>query len=860
MKKGIYAILAALAVFALVMTGCPDPGPGSTPEPYKPSTNAELLYITLAGGGEATAEIGVNTVSAITNQEIVDVSVSKSLNDVTDGAAIELGFGTTFKGEALIVIKAASATIAEDDFTGSNVHTYRTADTNDGNTTGTIAPLSKTFTAGDIIYIKLTSESGSVIKYYAFKVSIGTDASLKDKGVVFVNKYVIGSIPVVEEVPVDRIGKPLVNPTDDSTAISTLAAIDSSSDDIGKIQFNIKMPAAGFIVTALANDVDATVEISTDGTTFTEYDKDNDTLTVLVDESSIYVKVTSFNNANVYYYRILIILKRSVEIPYGTPATVNAAAPDAIWEQPGKATDWLMINRANVAEGTGLLELEPEERTYGRAKLMWDVDGIWVYAQVFELAISENPGVGSNAHMASSVELFVNESTNTTGNVTSANNGNGGQYRLGANGEISGSPDDPAVNAMKALNETSAKKWINDDFPYATTEDPIKNGYVVIFHAPWLYANDYKLANNKDLTIELQINATNPEGTRAGVLNWNNISTNSYGSLADYGDATLKLGAGQTMPPQRPTITTQPTGGGLILDPSTPVSLSVTAVSNDDGQLSYAWYKTDDAATAGTAISGATSNSLTVSEFAATAYYYVIVTNTKGGASNTRKSNVVGLIVYAAEPGLSDNWVEKVRWAGFTGGPVYGFYIGNETFGDVATGAKIVLDIKMLRTENTTPAWDSIGSRRLRVWGSYNYASWSNVTSRPDMGNASPASGGGTAAQLLIGSTDNGTTFTGTWQNAQERNLNDMANLNADVRAYKGIILLCISPAGPGGNNTGAEYYVRNIKLVKSDNTEIKPLHPASKLLWGGNGTQAFVGGNGTRTILTDPTEADDDE
>jgi len=789
-------------------------------------TNTTLSSIKVATGADSAYTTGsrADTIAGITTFAEVGLSDAEKTN-----AEVTLNFGAQFHGTAKVIkVLSTAAAPTEADF--QNVTNYSATD-----------KPKFTFADEDKIYVQMLAEDEATLYYYAWKVLIGWDTSLlEDTGVVFINTYMVPpKAPATEEVevtetfPADRFGTPLAT-------VAALDALPLQSDDLGKIQFSITQPATGFAVVATPNDPQATASISQDGSDWETIGNGDKIIIPDTGNPALYVKVVSSNGKATKFYKILLILKQSVKIPYGTPASVDANAPDAVWATG--ATDWLYINRYNVTEGTGLLEMEPEDRSYGRAKLMWDVDGMWIYAQIWEQNISEDPGVGSNAHMASSVELFINEGTATTGNVTSAGT-NGGQYRLGANGETSGSPTDPAVSAFQALNKNSAKKWTNNDFPYATATDPIKNGYVVIFQAPWLFPNLYKLEDHKKLTIELQINATNYDGTRAGVINWNNVSSNSYGSLADYGDASLELN-GKTMAAQKPSITAQPSGGGLILDTNTPVTLTVTAVSNDEGALSYAWYKTADPSAAGTAVAtGGTSATLSVSDFTATAYYYVNVTNTKNGDSKTVKSGLVGLIVYAPEPDLPDDWIEKVTMAGGACGPVYGFYIGNETFDQYT---KIKFDIKWIGS--------AAANRRTRIWGNYNYASWSNVNSRPDMGNATP---GG----LLIGSSDGGTNVPITWTSWERAfNNRDAVNTSAAIKASKGIILLCLSPVAEPGGSSGGSYYIKNIVLVKTDNTEVKVMHPNSKLLWGGNGAGAYVGGAAvTRTILAaGSTESDD--
>jgi uncharacterized repeat protein (TIGR02543 family) len=113
------------------------------------------------------------------------------------------------------------------------------------------------------------------------------------------------------------------------------------------------------------------------------------------------------------------------------------------------------------------------------------------------------------------------------------------------------------------------------------------------------------------------------------------------------------------VPALAPSITTQPTGATVKVGDTGPV-LSVTATSNDDGQLSYQWYRSDTASTSGAfKIGGATSSSYTIStENESDRYYYVVVTNSKNGPSGNTTAEVISAfvnvtveeVVNAAEP------------------------------------------------------------------------------------------------------------------------------------------------------------------------------------------------------------------
>jgi hypothetical protein len=79
-----------------------------------------------------------------------------------------------------------------------------------------------------------------------------------------------------------------------------------------------------------------------------------------------------------------------------------------------------------------------------------------------------------------------------------------------------------------------------------------------------------------------------------------------------------------------------------------PVTLTVIASASDGGELSYAWYKnTENSAINGSTVGGNSNNYAPVTSALGTLYYYVVVTNTKNGATAKDTSNVATVTVSA---------------------------------------------------------------------------------------------------------------------------------------------------------------------------------------------------------------------
>jgi len=126
----------------------------------------------------------------------------------------------------------------------------------------------------------------------------------------------------------------------------------------------------------------------------------------------------------------------------------------------------------------------------------------------------------------------------------------------------------------------------------------------------------------------------NPPGNITGIFHYYVVVTNTIEDNEDGGEKTAGAVSNvitvEINPPvnaQAPNITAQPSGG--IHPGNAAVTLSVTATSPDDGNLTYQWYSNSSATNnGGTAIGGATNASFSPSSAdAGTFYYYVIVTN-----------------------------------------------------------------------------------------------------------------------------------------------------------------------------------------------------------------------------------------
>ena len=546
------------------------------------SNTAELKSIQI-GNGNADAKTGLDAAPAA-DTDFAELQLSKSVN--TGNLKITLNTDASFRGKTEIAFK--DTTFADFD----KDKTY-------------------TFTDGDKIILKLTSQSGTTIKYYGFKISIGKDITLKS--VTF--------------------GTDAADPgksADDVTQITT--------GENGVILMEKFQPATGYSITVTPNDPDAKVAfdkfIAVDANSGKNLNvaKGTVTNTLKFDENSednyLVIKVESENGTVTKYYNIEVGLFPRMEIPYGTPTKLDGT--DNIWSTKW-GTKWVNIKKQNRAETTTDFYDNPSSK--GKARLLWDEDGLWLFVDVTSDYMTTSGW--ANDHTDSSVELFINEAYPTvkTGNY----NDIGGQYRLGTNKNVSGDPS-AAANAMSALKQVNA---------WSTGTTAGDKHWYVLFQAPWRFTSTYPLKGGnetKQISLEIQINAVGANGRRIGVLKWYNTTANTYQNASALAEGTL-LAKGSALVPLKPNITVQPVNQKVDSVATTSiVDFTVTGTSPDNGNITYKWYASSDGVKYdGTSALVSTQTYKPTTTTAGKTYYYAEIINTTGGGSRSAFSNIATL-------------------------------------------------------------------------------------------------------------------------------------------------------------------------------------------------------------------------
>ena len=141
-----------------------------------------------------------------------------------------------------------------------------------------------------------------------------------------------------------------------------------------------------------------------------------------------------------------------------------------------------------------------------------------------------------------------------------------------------------------------------------------------------------------------------PPTSSVGTIYYYVVVTNTVtgGSVAKNASIT-SAAAGVTIVPlvntQAPQIITQPEGRTVAT--GDPVTLFVTAMSGDNGSLSYQWFESGgDSKTGDSLINGATETLFTPpTDTLGVRYYYVVVTNTNGGVSGVPTATVASNVV-----------------------------------------------------------------------------------------------------------------------------------------------------------------------------------------------------------------------
>jgi len=621
MKKGFYAILTALAVLALVMTGCsnsttPGGGGGSS------DTNVTLGSISIGTAEQGEQNVAAGSAYSDEGPDEIDLGEVNILwaaktTAEDDGLVVTLNKGASFNGTMKIVKIAKGETITEADFGGADAILY----------TDSNKPTIK-FVDEDVLYVQMTAPSGAV-RYYGFTVLIGWDAKLSN--ITFTTK---GATPATINVTL------LGDPQDSLDAFPV--------DALGKMQFAVEDKE--FTVKAIPADAGVTViKISRDATTVNG--SNNSDLTFEDgDDEYLYVAVTPPNGKaeGIKYYKIQIFVFRTLHIPYGTVEVKLDNGNIYIDSGWANATDWQSISRINTVETQAITDVNRKKQSFGRAKLLWDVEGVYIWAQVWE----ENVSTEDLQHNTSSVELFINEKGTRTGTVAANVNQNGGQYRLGANGTKTG-PQSNQTEAFSALDKAVWKKYTTvpstGDNKFETTrETEVTSGYEVIFQAPWLFLDKDTLVDDKHITLEIQINAMGANQRRNGVLNWNSGTVNSYNSVEAFGDGYLDLPGGTTLGAMGAKITTQPEDQRIPQN-GTIGPLYVEGETQDGGTIGYQWY--EQKAGGDIEITGETNATFTpgvayVTSAVTKYYFYAKISNTVDSSTSWRKTTVATINIY----------------------------------------------------------------------------------------------------------------------------------------------------------------------------------------------------------------------
>jgi hypothetical protein len=601
--------------------------------------------VTLANGGylciQVTSENG-----ATVNYYVVGISLAATnttLTGVTVGG-IQAALGTSNANWA----QAEAGSVGLSKATKNNAAVAVTK-ANTGQTvkyakvTGNAVPsfsdtATFSFEDGDFLYIEVTAENGVNKAVYKLQVQVDRDTTL--------SALSIGGVEVTS------LGTP-------AAALADVTA--------GTVLFNAAQPTEGYAVSATATDTEASVEwagVATDTNTATF---GTTSPIEFQDQGYLYVKVVAANGTTTAYYKIQVNLLMTATIKYGQPE-IKASSEKYIDPKWDSVTETYQI--AKVAqESSGDYKAAPT--TTGIAKALFDEDGLYLYVVVTDPAVDTT---GGSAHLKDSVELFINEGVDGSGELIKAPVGyadKGGQYRVDAVGAISGDP----ATASSAVNPSKVSAWETE------------GGYVVIFQAPWRFLDQYPLEDGKKVGFELQINACSNSG-RDGVVVWNNIAHTNYQNVSDYGEAVLDLnGNVLKINAKNPVVSAHPASKAYTPPlPNAADALTVTATSPDSGTLTYQWYSnTVNSYEGGTAISAQTGTSYTPPLTEGTTYYWVAVTNTitdngDGGTKTAVLPSGIASIVVSGVP-----LIEKIE-AGGSSVPVYRFTPpGGSVWGDYKT-------------------------------------------------------------------------------------------------------------------------------------------------------------------------------
>jgi len=457
----------------------------------------------------------------------------------------------------------------------------------------------------------------------------------------------------------------------------------------GVYEPGIPQPAGGVSIEVTPTNVAATVKWVVKGSVPTDAEftaSTNVSPATFAEGDKLYIKVVNGTNTN--YYIIQVFFINTGTIYYGQPV-INGNTIDPLWDNyNGPIFD---ISRITTDVATNFKFLNTVDgapaHTLGSAKAYWDDQGLYIYATiVFHDYYANQSAKDSNTPTArvtqkrgnyesDSLEIMLNTRYQKL-LEDPANINYGQQYRVGFSdgdsSQASSTFPSKSVPAEKFVigsgnHNTLPTGVINTDirnafqqsgdfYAWITKTGEKETGYKIICKVPW-YIIGYDqtdqvfdmttglVKNNAKIGLEFQLNtsttAAGSSPSRDGALTWNSVTSQGVTNVTNYGVVTLARGnSTQVIKTHAPVIRTQP-ASEKTYDPSNLsaiTDLTVAAVVGPTvptANLTYQWYKADDATAAGAAIANATTESFKpdVTSAGETKYYYVVITNTNSAAA-----------------------------------------------------------------------------------------------------------------------------------------------------------------------------------------------------------------------------------
>jgi hypothetical protein len=633
-KRFLQTGLALAAILVAVgLLGCPTPD-DTKPKPKQ--TEADLEWVT------------IGTVEDTYPNELGTADLADVLDSAYDAAEIPLtdaqknGSVTYGLADSSNKAKVEVARIAADDTATATTATFSSALGN------------RTWADSDWLVVKVTSEDGKTVNYYRFNVTLGKNA--------FLASVTIGT---TKQTSKTWLGEP-----GDGDDFNAIVIGDFQTDHITGASVFLPLPQDEAATVSYLFKVGVPSDWPSE--TLAEFDFETNPTGIpfnltLDDDLYLYIKVESTSNPPVILYYVMeLVFPKTAEISYGVPKLVNPSAPgdafyiDPIWD----TVDWdFDISRANQAENVPAYFKDGYgKHTSGRAKALWDDNGIWVLVDAdvsqFRTTASgtpvDRPITPTTDHNGDSIEIFINERLQILGTDTASSSDLGNQFRLGVAGDRTGETaannnggdakptlapfNDPTFTKFRTVLKKPAGHGNTLAANYAGSLDEATNGgFILIAYAPFkLKASDNasdvfdssgKVKTDAKIGFELQLNV-NSGSSRDGILTWNGLNTMAYQNAAGYGVVTLIRG---TNPDGSATVFPEITAQALsdaqyLIGATTTTALSVTTTGT------IQWFSSPTQYGPGTAIPSATTGTYTPSAITAgTNYYYAVVTS--GGVS-----------------------------------------------------------------------------------------------------------------------------------------------------------------------------------------------------------------------------------